>query len=458
MKIRKMTACALLLLLCAGPGMAEITDEVAPDIAAQVDMLAVDHRLYELGYRDAACNGVLDEVTQNALKNFQRVNNLTVTGMPDTDTVAVLLSDAAVSESDYLQGRVTQREQSGVLGEGTYGSDVIRLQRTLREYGYFGGNCDGAYGEATLAAVCRFQLANGLSLTGAADGAVMLRLYDGKPASWDAFLDTCCVGAGDSGDNVRLIQRCLLYKGYFRGECTGRYGGGTRQAVMDFQTDSGLPSSGVVDRDTAQALLYDAQALMRAEEALHPGDTGEAAEKLCARLSELGYAAAEQYNQQTQLALMQFQTVNGLDVTADARAETLDVLYGSTARGYGDFAGTAGDVDASVLDRVAAEAETFLGRKMELDSDFDFVSYVYLSCGAALIDAGQLTVQEIPDMSGVQPGQIVTLAAGDKQLTGIIGTDGAWIYRSNSGYVVRRYPEMMSVDAYYLNRLTEDGQ
>ena len=458
MKSGKKMVCALVLALCVGGATAEITDEVAPDIAAQVDMLEVDHKLYELGYRDAACNGVLDEVTQNALKNFQRVNNLTVTGMPDTDTVAVLLSDDAVSESDYLQQQVTQREQAGVLSAGAYGGDVIKLQRTLKEYGFFSGNCDGAYGDATLAAVCRFQLANGLTINGSANSAVTLRLYGDKPTTWDAFLDACCVGVGDSGDNVHLIQQCLLRKGYFQGECTGQYGGGTRQAVMRFQSENDLPSSGVVDRDTARTLFYDAMTLMREDSALRPGDTGESVENMCARLRELGYAAAEQYNEQTQLALMQFQLVNGLDVTDDAQTATLDALYGTDAKRAGEYTGAATEPDSATLSRIAAEAELCLGEKMEFDSDFGFVQYIYARCGVALMDDMQMTLEEMADMSNVQPGQIVTLVSGGKQMTGIIGTDGAWIYRSNSGYVIRRYPRMMSVDAYYLGTLTEVGQ
>ena len=59
----------------------------------------------------------------------------------------------------------------------------------------------------------RFQLANGLRITGSADGAVLLRLYADAPLTWDDFLRSCCVSVGDSGDGVRLIQRCLLNRG-----------------------------------------------------------------------------------------------------------------------------------------------------------------------------------------------------------------------------------------------------
>ena len=452
-----LSICALLLALCAGWAAAEAPDEVAPDIEAQVDLLAVDHRLYELGYRDAACNGVLDEITVNALKNFQQVNGLTPTGVPDSVTVELLLSERAVSEGEYLQNEVTQRQHAGVLAEGAYGDAVLKLQRALKECGYFSNSCDGAYGAATAAAVSRFQLANGLRITGSADGAVLLRLYADAPLTWDDFLRSCCVSVGDSGDGVRLIQRCLLNRGYFQGECTGKYGGGTRQAVMRLQAENKLEQSGNVDMDTAQALLFDAARLMREEAALCPGDTGAEARRMCARLRELGYAAADSYNAQTQLALMQFQLVNGLPVSDIAEAETLDKLYADSARRASEFA-ASGEViepDAAALTEIALAAEAQLGQKMEFDSDFGFVQYLYLKCGFPLMDDTHIELTPQADITAAMPGQAITLDAGECRLTGVVGTDGAWIYRSNSGYVVRRYPETMTVDAYYLNRMSE---
>ena len=449
--------CALLLALCMSWAAAETPDEVAQDIEAQVDLLEVDHRLYELGYRDAACNGVLDDITVNALKNFQQVNGLVATGIPDTATVALLLSDRAVGESEYLQSKVTERQHAGVLAEGAYGEDVLKLQRALKAYGYFRDNCDGAFGAATAAAVCRFQLANGLNVTGSADGTVFLRLYDGEPEQWSDFLSQCCAGVGDSGDDVRLIQICLQRKGYFQGECTGKYGGGTRQAVMRFQAECGLEQSGSMDMDTAQALFFDAARLMREDAALRPGETGAEVRSMCARLRELGYAAADTYNAQTQLALMQFQLVNGLEASGMAGAETLDALYTDSAKRAGDFAasGAAIEPEAAALANIAGEAEAHLGERMEFDSDFGFVQYVYLKCDLPLMDDTRIELAQMEDMSAAQPGQAVTLEAGERRLTGIIGTDGAWIYRSGSGYVVRRYPDTMSVDAYYLNRMAE---
>ena len=76
-----------------------------------------------------------------------------------------IVSDAAISEQAYLNGLAQARASQRTLTGGSNGADVAQLQRALKELGYFSGNCDGAYGEATEAAVFRFQLANGLGLT-----------------------------------------------------------------------------------------------------------------------------------------------------------------------------------------------------------------------------------------------------------------------------------------------------
>ena len=100
-------------------------------LGEQVDLLEVDHRLYELGYRDSACKGELNEVTVNALRNFQQVNGLEVTGEPDSATVSLLMSDAAVDQETYLVSMVQQNMQMQPLSNGSYGEDVARLQREL---------------------------------------------------------------------------------------------------------------------------------------------------------------------------------------------------------------------------------------------------------------------------------------------------------------------------------------
>ena len=62
------------------------------------------------------------------------------------------------------------------------------------------------------------------------------------------------VGVGASGDAVRALQRALDNLGYHLGDVDGEYGPLTRGAVLAFQADNNLPTTGTVDTETRAAL------------------------------------------------------------------------------------------------------------------------------------------------------------------------------------------------------------
>ena len=53
-----------------------------------------------------------------------------------------------------------------ILEVGSKGSNVVKVQQRLIQYGYMSGTADGRYGEATRNAVLRFQRKNGLTADG----------------------------------------------------------------------------------------------------------------------------------------------------------------------------------------------------------------------------------------------------------------------------------------------------
>lgn len=55
------------------------------------------------------------------------------------------------------------------LGMGASGSQVIALQKNLKELGYYDGDCAGKLGKASVEAIKKFQKASGLDVTGTAD-------------------------------------------------------------------------------------------------------------------------------------------------------------------------------------------------------------------------------------------------------------------------------------------------
>lgn len=416
-----------------------------------LDVLAVDHKLYELGYRDGACTGTMNDVLINALRNFQQANGLEITGEPDEDTVTLLMSGNALSQQAYISSLAYSQNQRRILSDGMYGDDVADLQRRLRELGYFSGKSDGSYGRATQEAVYRFQLANGLKETGTADRSVQLRLFCESPVEWNSFLEESCASAGESGSHVRRIQLWLRHKNHFYGECTGRYGDGTQQAVKRFQTAMGLEVSGDVNLETCTALFSDVGGMLADVRAVRRGESGAAVAELHNALSALGYPSQEQFGMQTELAVMQFQYVNGLEVTGVADSAVLDLLSGGEAIGRYGFDAEAAKLEPGVeaLAQLSRKALSQLGQASAFENSFDFVSYVYLKCGLPLIDQSQLYLVEITDRKNIHIGQALFIRADGREFCGIATGDGALVCRDDAGYIVMRYLDMMNVEAIY---------
>ena len=445
--------CALLMVLAAlsaASAEAMPQDTLLRSPEEEFDMLAVDHRLYELGYRDAECNGELDEITINALKKFQKVNGLEVTGDVDVETVELLMSESAVSQIEYLSQLAYEHANTAPLKKGSYGEAVLKLQRALQKLGYFSGKCDGAYGDATASAVCRFQMANGLQESGIADGAVLLRLYEGEAIAWDAFIQMNCASVGDAGDHVRLIQLCLNKIGRYSGECTGRYGEGTQQAVRDFQMENGLEASGDVDEATVKLLFSGAGAVVSGGDVLSLGSTGERIAALCARLNELGYEAHAAFDLQTELALMKYQFVNGMAVTGTADEKLIEHMNGENAAAMGEYEFRAFAMDAAGLSAVAKKGNAMLGQMTQLDGQWNFVEYLLLGCGYPLPDPEKMAFAEPDADAQAADGSILKVMLDDREIYGIAAMDGAIIYQGDEGYIIISYLDMLEADRIYV--------
>jgi len=63
-----------------------------------------------------------------------------------------------------------------VLKAGRRGSDVMRLQQSLKEKGYFPYYCDGIFGEFTKLSVIQYQKDNDLKVTGEVDLALFNKI------------------------------------------------------------------------------------------------------------------------------------------------------------------------------------------------------------------------------------------------------------------------------------------
>ncbi len=166
-----------------------------------------------------------------------------------TPTVA---PQTAQSPSGYYFGRS--------LAVGSVGADVTALQGLLVKLGFLATTPTGTFGPMTLAAVQKFQSANGISPVGAVGPATRAKLNatgGGVSAGTGAtgtYRFTTPLAFGASGTEVTELQKKLATLGFFVGAPTGTFDTPTVVAVKKFQAAKGLEQVGGVGPATRAAL------------------------------------------------------------------------------------------------------------------------------------------------------------------------------------------------------------
>lgn len=140
---------------------------------------------------------------------------------------------------------------SGVLKEGTSGSGVTKLQKDLKELGYFSVEPTGYYGSITKSAVHRLQGRYGLMQDGIAGPntfSLIRNLFQSSAPTRSA--SNILLKEGMTGDNVTLLQQDLKALGYLKVNPTGYFGVLTKKAVESLQADHGLLKDGIAGAQT----------------------------------------------------------------------------------------------------------------------------------------------------------------------------------------------------------------
>lgn len=136
---------------------------------------------------------------------------------------------------------------------GERNPDVIRLHEDLASLGHMGGVVHDVFSPKTIEALHAFQSANDLEPTGQPDIQTRRKL-DKKTGRADATEEKQGLKIGDRGPAVRDAQAALNLLGYNAGEEDGVFGPELKGAVADFQRENGLPTTGVVDPKTMDAI------------------------------------------------------------------------------------------------------------------------------------------------------------------------------------------------------------
>lgn len=274
-------------------------------------------------------DGIYGVQTAAGVRRFQTTRDLTVTGAVDAPTFDALGLD--------------------LPRPGDRGPDVTRLQKRLIARGIRPeGGADGIYGAGTEKAVRRFQARADLRRTGEPDAATAIALQylpdpepptvpttppttppttkpprttttTAAPATTSTAPPTTVptqpsqadLTVGAQGPAVVRLQQALVQLGLpLTGGVDGKFGNGTRAAVLLFQQKAGLRETGVVNGAARRRLDL---VLPKA------GDQGDAVRRLQTRLIANGIAvrggADGIFGAATSAAVMTFQERRGLAVT-----------------------------------------------------------------------------------------------------------------------------------------------
>ena len=256
------------------------------DTGAEVS--ALQRRLKQLGYFNTHPTGSFREITLNAVRYFQRINRLRVTGVADRQTLALLFGSTSPIPPVTLPGDISENGGCKGLRFGDRGATVDLIQRQLKALGYFEGGVDGKFRERTLYAVTRFQQDYNLVSDGCADTATLTAIdaqmraaqITSLPEENDQQSHGDFIELGDRGPEVEFVQRRLQQLGYYRSQIHGWFDQPTQIALIRFQKDRGLFGTGRVDRSTKSALRQDnKQATAPVQQiaviSLRGGDTGQ---------------------------------------------------------------------------------------------------------------------------------------------------------------------------------------
>ncbi len=124
-------------------------------------VIILQAKLKVLGYYDLSITGSFDNYTKDAVVKFQKANDISPTGIVNSESWLKLYELTSQRESAY-----NIKQTKPTLKLGSTGIYVVELQTLLKDLLYYNGPIDGNFDTTTQTAVKSFQTNNRLTSDG----------------------------------------------------------------------------------------------------------------------------------------------------------------------------------------------------------------------------------------------------------------------------------------------------
>ncbi|RFZ79562.1 peptidoglycan-binding protein [Lacrimispora amygdalina] len=403
----------------------------------------LQERLMELGFMENDEPTLFyGSVTANAIRIYQRQNNIVQDGIAGPETLASLFSQ----EAKYY-----------AVSLGISGDDVKQIQNRLYELGYLAKEEEvtGEFNETTEKAVMKLQELNQLSIDGKV-GRKTIRLLYSEEVKPDYL------AYGEKNEVVLSAQKRLKSLGYLTTVPDGNYGKDTVTAVKQFQSRNDLVVDGYLGPSTRIALEQ--------EEATPNGvmlrEQGESVKRIQELLNKYGYLSSSNvtgyFGEVTEQSVKRFQKDNGLKADGSVGVQTLSLLTADKSVKAGkDFrpavvdAGSGGGgktVNGNVkafIDIAASKVGSKYVWGSKGPNSFDCSGFVYWSLNQIGVRQSYLTssgwrnmgkYKRISNYDDIKPGDIVVgkghmgIAAESQKVIDASSSNGKVVYRQRTAW------------------------
>ncbi|CQR46644.1 Peptidoglycan endopeptidase LytF precursor [Paraliobacillus sp. PM-2] len=140
-----------------------------------------------------------------------------------------------------LQNEIFQQTEMQ-LSYGQHNESIRVLQQKLNLLSYYEKDLDGEFGIFTEYALKRYQAEHHLTVSGEANKETIAAIIRSERDKYLTPLQSIdrTYYIGETGEDIKSIQKALYYFGYYKDEADGIFGPKTNQALHYFQVDNGL--------------------------------------------------------------------------------------------------------------------------------------------------------------------------------------------------------------------------